>query len=73
MIIETSELNINQEIEKIVSQNKDGYIQAILSICEEKNIDPSYIAKHLSKPIIEKIRAEGESINLLQKSARLPL
>ena len=73
MIIETSELNINQEIEKIISQNKDGYIQAILSICEEKNIDPAYIAKHLSKPIIEKIRAEGETINLLPKSARLPL
>jgi|688.fasta_scaffold282076_3 hypothetical protein len=73
MIIETNEVNINQEIEKIVSQNKDGYIQAILTFCEEKNIDPSYIAKFISKPIIEKIRAEGESINLLQKSARLPL
>jgi hypothetical protein len=73
MIIETNEININQEIEKIVLNNKDGYIQAILAFCEEKNIDPSYVAKHLSKPIIEKIRAEGETINLLPKSARLPL
>lgn len=73
MIIETNEININLEIEKIVSKNKDGYIQAILTLCEEKGIDPSYIAKHLSKPIIEKIRSEGEVINLLPKSARLPL
>ena len=67
MIIETNDLNINHEIEKIVSQNKDGYIQAIVTFCEEKNLDPIYVAKHLSKPIIEKIRAEGESINLLPK------
>jgi hypothetical protein len=73
MIIETNEVNINQEIEKIVSQNKDGYIQAILTFCEEKNIDPSYVAKHISKPIIEKLRAEGESLNYLKKSARLPI
>jgi hypothetical protein len=73
MIIETNEVNINQEIEKIVLNNKDGYIQAILSFCEERGIDPSYVAKHLSKPIIEKIRSEGETINLLPKSARLPL
>jgi hypothetical protein len=73
MLIETNEINISGEIEKIVLNNKDGYIQAILSYCEEKNIDPSYVAKYLSKPIIEKIRAEGETINLLPKSARLPL
>lgn len=73
MIIETNQININQEIEKIVLNNKDGYIQAILSFCEEKNVDPAYVAKHLSKPIIEKIRIEGEMINLLPKVAKLPI
>jgi len=73
MILESGELNISQEIEKLVSKTKDGYIQAILTFCEERNIDPSYIAKHLSKPMVEKIKAEGQSLNLLPKSSRLPL
>jgi len=73
MIIETNEININHEIEKIVQDSKDGYIEAILTFCESHDLDPAYVAKHLSKPIIEKIRAEGESINLLKKSAKLPL
>jgi benzoyl-CoA reductase/2-hydroxyglutaryl-CoA dehydratase subunit BcrC/BadD/HgdB len=73
MIIETNEININHEIEKIVQDSKDGYIEAILTFCESYDLDPAYVAKHLSKPIIEKIRAEGELINLLKKSAKLPL
>lgn len=73
MIIETNELNINQEIEKIASKNKDGYLQAITTFCEEHSLDPAYVAKYLSKPIIEKLRIEAESLNFLPKSARLPL
>lgn len=73
MIIETTEININQEIERIVSLNKDGYMQAILSFCEEKNIDPIYVAKHLSTPIKERLHAEGVALNLLPRSARLPI
>ena len=73
MIIETNEININQEIEKIVASNKDGYLQAIISFCEKNDVDPAYVAKHISIPIKEKLRVEGENINLLKKSAKLPL
>lgn len=72
MILENGDLNITNEIEKLVSKKNYSYMDAILKLCEDYSLEPSYIAKHLTKPIIEKLREEGESINLLPKSARLP-
>jgi len=72
MILENGDLNITNEIEKLVCKKNYSYIDAILKLCEDYSLEPSYIAKHLSKPVIEKLRQEGESINLLPKSARLP-
>ena len=73
MIIENSELNLQQEIEKRVLRTGDSYIDAILFVCENYSLNPEYIAKHLPKPIVEKLREEGESLNLLPKSSRLPI
>jgi hypothetical protein len=73
MIIENSELNLQQEIEKRVLKTGDSYIDAILYICDSHSLDPEYIAKHLPKPIIEKLKEEGESLNLLPKTSRLPI
>ncbi|NBR25808.1 MAG: hypothetical protein EBU08_18920 [Micrococcales bacterium] len=72
-MIENSELNLQQEIEKRVLKTGEGYIDAILSVCENYSLDPEYIAKHLPKPIIEKIKEEGQTLNLLPKTSRLPL
>jgi len=72
MILENGDLNVQNEIEKLVSKKNYTYMDAVLKLCEDYSLEPSYIAKHLSKPIIEKLREEGESINLLPKSARLP-
>lgn len=65
-------MNIHSEIEKLVLEKRYTYIDAVLKLCEDFALEPSYIAKHLPKPIIEKLREEGESINLLPKSSRLP-
>lgn len=60
-------------LEKHLIKHKNGYIEGILAVCEEMGIDPEQAAKYLSKPIIEKIRAEGESINLLPTTPKLPV
>lgn len=60
-------------LEKHLTKHKNGYIESILAVCEEMGIDPEQAAKYLSKPIIEKIRAEGESINLLPTTPKLPV
>jgi replication initiation and membrane attachment protein DnaB len=64
---------IQKEIEKVVLSKNQDYIQTILNLCEKYNIDPEYMAKYLSKPVIEKLRQEGESLNLLPRSSRLPV
>jgi len=60
-------------LEKHLTKHKNGYIESVLAVCEEMGIDPEQAAKYLSKPIIEKIRAEGESINLLPTTPKLPV
>jgi len=72
MIFEDSKKFVS-EVENYVKQNGGGYIEAILEICEKCNIEPQVAAKFLTKPIIEKIQAEGEDFNLLPKGARLPI
>jgi len=61
------------ELQECVMAHGGSYIDAVLSICESNNIEPAIAAKYLSKPIIEKIQAEGESLNLLPTTAKLPI
>lgn len=61
------------EIEEFVKENGGCYMDAVLELCEQHNIEPEAAAKFLTQPIIEKIRMEGEEVNLLPKGARLPL
>ena len=75
-ITETSDLTIiSSEVEKIALLNGGIYIDAVISTCENHNIDPVIASKFLSKPIIEKIKIEGQSVNLLPKEidAKLPI
>jgi len=73
MIIENSGLNIQNEIEQLVLNKNYSYMEAVLKLCEDWSLEPAYIAKHLSQPIIEKLREEGESLNYLKKSSKLPI
>jgi len=69
-----NENNINMEVENYVFENGGEYIDAVLYICEKYNIEPKIAAKHLSKPIIEKLEVEGRQMHLLpRKSAKLPI
>tara|TARA_R100000152_G_C6591663_1_gene51946 strand:+ start:133 stop:351 length:219 start_codon:yes stop_codon:yes gene_type:complete len=72
MIFEDSE-NFSNQVEEFVKKNGGGYIEAIVELCDEKNIEPEVAAKFLTQPIIEKLENEGQESNLLPKGARLPL
>ena len=72
MIFEDSD-NFASQVEEYVKKNGGGYIEAVLELCEEKNIEPQGAAKFLTQPIIEKLENEGQESNLLPKGARLPL
>ena len=62
-----------REVEKYVEKWKTNYLNAVISICEAKDIPVESTAKILSKPIIEKIKQEGQDLNFLPKSSKLPI
>lgn len=48
------------------------YIQAVLIVAEEQNIEEAMAAAYLSPDIKDKIRVEAENLNMIEKSASLP-
>ena len=72
MLFDAREINLSIEIENYVRDEGGMYMDAIIVMCERFNIEASVAAKHLTKPIVEKLRAEGEELNMLPRTARLP-
>ena len=64
--------NFCNAVIKHVKEKQETYIDAVIVVSEKFGFGPEMGAKLLSKPIIEKIRIEGEEINLLPKMSRLP-
>lgn len=62
-----------RQIEKYVEQWGVSYLDAVIAVCESKEIPVESVAKILSKPIIEKIEQEGQQLNFLPKSNKLPI
>jgi hypothetical protein len=62
-----------REVENHVKRFAVSYIDAVIAVCERYGIEPQVAAKFLSKPIIEKIKAEGQELNLLPKNTKLPV
>ena len=72
-MIDLDEQSLENQLEEIRQRNGEGYIDAICTLCDNAGVEPSFVAKHLSQPLREKIRAEGEDMNLLKKSPQLPV
>ena len=62
-----------EEIEKIVLDQKIGYIDAIIMYCEKNNVDVESVPKLISKPLKEKIKYEAMELNFLKKTSRAKL
>ena len=62
-----------RQIEKYVEQWKVSYIDAVVAVCEVNDIPIETMPKVLTKPIIEKIQQEGQDLNFLPKSSKLPI
>ena len=46
----------------------------MIELCEKHDIEPGIVAKSLSKPIIEKLKVEGQDLNILPKQeVQLPI
>jgi len=64
-----------EDIEKLVLETNQSYIDAIVSYCEDNNIDIESVNKLVSKPLKEKLRYEATELNYLKRTshAKLPL
>jgi hypothetical protein len=60
-------------IEKYVQKWNTRYMDAVIAIAEAEDIPVESMSKVLSKPIIEKIQQEGQELNFLPKSSKLPI
>ena len=57
------------------SSSDINYIDALVSYCEDKNIEFESVGKLISKPLKDKLKAEATELNYLKRTSRskLPL
>ena len=64
----------SKKVENIVRDRGGTYLEAVIELCEKHEIEPGIVAKSLSKPIIEKLKVEGQDLNILPKQeVQLPI
>ena len=67
----------SMEIERLVKTSNGliTYIEAVVTFCQENEIEMESVPKLLSKPLKERLRHEAQRMNYMKKSSRgvLPL
>ncbi len=57
----------NKVIERTLSTNL-SFMDCVLELAEEMNLDPVAAGKLLTKPLVEKIEQEAKNLHLLKKN-----
>jgi hypothetical protein len=69
MIFDTeTKSSFSLKVENYVIKTGCQYMDSVLKLCEDHNIEPEVAAKYLTKPIKEKIMIEGQEINLVPRT-----
>jgi hypothetical protein len=61
------------EIEKIVSEEKMNYIDAICHYCEINKIEVDSVTKLVSKPLKERLKCDATRLNFMKRTSRAKL
>ena len=61
------------KIEQIALEKNISHMDAVLWYCSENEIDPSTVARLISKGLKEKIEVNAAALNYLPKKAKLPI
>ena len=61
------------DVEQLVLDTELNYIEAIISYCEENNIEFESVGKLISKPLKDKLKAEATELNYLKRTSRSKL
>jgi len=60
-------------IEKIAAKNRVNYIDAIVTYCEDSELDVLDVVHLISKPLKEKLERDAMELNIVAKQAVLPI
>ena len=67
----------SQEIERLVKKSEGliTYIEAVVTYCQENEIELETVPKLVSKPLKERLRHEAQRLNYMKQSSKgvLPL
>jgi|TARA_Y100001951_G_C11190951_1_gene211486 hypothetical protein len=66
-------IDISLDIEKMVSEKKITYMEAVLLYTEDIDGEIEMVSKLLNKSIKDKIEYEAQELNMLKKTGKLPL
>ena len=66
-------IDLNLTIEQLVKDKKISYMEAVLHYAETSEIEPEAMAKMLNQSIKDKIEVEAQNLNMLKKTAKLPI
>jgi hypothetical protein len=66
-------IDISLDIEKMVSEKKITYMEAVLLYTEDSDGEIEMVSKLLNKSIKDKIEYEAQELNMLKKTGKLPL
>lgn len=60
-------------VEEVVYEKKITYIEAVIDICTENNLEVEDVSKYVTGIIKDKIEAEARNLNYLPKQSMLPI
>ena len=66
-------IDLNITLEELVATKNITYMEAIVEYAHNIDVEIESIAKMLNQSIKDKIEKEAQDLNMLKKTARLPL
>ena len=66
-------IDLNLTIEQLVKEKELSYMDAVLHYAQKSEIEPEAMAKMLNQSIKDKIEVEAQNLNMLKKTAKLPI
>lgn len=67
-----TKVKFSKIVEQVVLEKSLPYIDAVLYVCEQNEIDVEDSKKYVSNVIKSKLEAEAMSLNFIEKGAELP-
>ena len=66
-------IDMNLKIEEVVQKTDISYMDAVLEYAVNAGIEPEAMAKMLNQSIKDKIEVEAQGLNMLKRTAKLPI